>query len=57
LEGKLSIETSSCQGGQKRGLLSRRDNKPIFWSWAARTALADAEVEYPRIKRDYSHIC
>ena len=29
----------------KKGLLVER-HKPIFWSWAARTALADAEVEY-----------
>jgi len=36
----------------KRGLLVER-HKPIFWSWAARTALADAEVEYEE-KEDYS---
>lgn len=36
----------------KRGLLVER-HKPIFWSWAARTALADAEVEYEN-KEDYS---
>jgi len=36
----------------KRGLLVER-HKPIFWSWAARTALADAEVEYED-KEDYS---
>ncbi len=35
-----------------RGLLVER-HKPIFWSWAARTALADAEVEYED-KEDYS---
>jgi len=36
----------------KRGLLVER-HKPIFWSWAAQTALADAEVEYED-KEDYS---
>ena len=36
----------------KKGLLVER-HKPIFWSWAARTALADAEVEYED-KEDYS---
>lgn len=29
----------------KTGLLVQR-NKPIYWSWACQTALADAEVEY-----------
>lgn len=29
----------------QNGLLSQR-NKPIYWSWACQTALADAEVEY-----------
>lgn len=29
----------------KSGLLSER-HKPIYWSWACETALADAEVEY-----------
>ncbi len=36
----------------KKGLLVER-NKPVFWSWAAETALADAEVEY-QDKEDYS---
>ncbi len=36
----------------KKGLLVER-NKPVFWSWAARSALADAEVEY-KDKEDYS---
>jgi isoleucyl-tRNA synthetase len=36
----------------KKGLLVER-HKPIFWSWAARTALADAEVEYED-KEDYT---
>ena len=36
----------------KKGLLVER-NKPVFWSWAARSALADAEVEY-QDKEDYS---
>ena len=29
----------------KQGLLIQR-SKPVFWSWAAQTALAEAEVEY-----------
>jgi isoleucyl-tRNA synthetase len=29
----------------KQGLLIQR-SKPVFWSWAAKTALAEAEVEY-----------
>ena len=29
----------------RQGLLSER-SKPIYWSWACKTALADAEVEY-----------
>ncbi len=29
----------------KKGLLIER-NKPVYWSWAERTALAEAEVEY-----------
>ena len=36
----------------KKGFLVER-HKPIFWSWAAQTALADAEVEYEN-KEDYS---
>ena len=36
----------------KKGLLSTR-SKPIFWSWAARSALAEAEVEY-KDKEDFS---
>jgi isoleucyl-tRNA synthetase len=40
-----------CEVAQK-GLLVER-SKPVFWSWAAQTALADAEVEY-QDKQDYS---
>jgi isoleucyl-tRNA synthetase len=29
----------------KKGLLIQR-NKPVYWSWAAQTALAEAEIEY-----------
>ena len=29
----------------KTGLLIQR-SKPVYWSWAAQTALAEAEVEY-----------
>ncbi len=36
----------------KRGLLVER-NKPVYWSWSAESALADAEVEY-KDKEDYS---
>ncbi len=36
----------------RRGLLVER-SKPVFWSWAARSALAEAEIEYED-KEDYS---
>ncbi len=36
----------------KKGLLLER-SKPVYWSWAAKTALAEAEVEY-QDKEDYS---
>ncbi len=36
----------------KKGLLVER-SKPVFWSWAERTALAEAEVEYED-KESYS---
>lgn len=36
----------------KKGLLVER-SKPVFWSWAAQSALAEAEVEY-QDKEDYS---
>lgn len=36
----------------KKGLLIER-SKPVFWSWAAKSALAEAEVEYEE-KEDYS---
>ncbi len=36
----------------KKGLLVER-SKPVYWSWAAKTALAEAEVEY-QDKEDYS---
>ncbi len=36
----------------KKGLLVER-SKPVYWSWAAQTALAEAEVEYEE-KEDYS---
>ena len=35
-----------------KGLLIER-SKPVYWSWAAQTALAEAEVEY-QDKEDYS---
>ena len=39
-------------GVANRGLLVER-SKPVYWSWAARSALAEAEVEYED-KEDYS---
>lgn len=36
----------------KKGLLVER-SKPVFWSWAAKSALAEAEIEYED-KEDYS---
>ena len=36
----------------RKGLLLER-SKPVYWSWAAKTALAEAEVEYKE-KEDYS---
>lgn len=48
---EANIYRTLCDVAQK-GLLVER-HKPIFWSWAARTALADAEVEYED-KEDYS---
>lgn len=36
----------------KKGLLVER-SKPVYWSWAAKSALAEAEVEYED-KEDYS---
>lgn len=36
----------------KKGLLIER-SKPIYWSWAAESALAEAEIEY-KDKEDYS---
>lgn len=36
----------------KKGILIER-SKPVFWSWAAKSALAEAEVEY-KDKEDYS---
>ena len=35
----------------KNGLLAER-HKPIYWSWACQTALADAEVEYEEKQSD-----
>lgn len=35
----------------KEGLLAER-SKPIYWSWACETALADAEVEYQEKQSD-----
>ncbi|PSM52010.1 isoleucyl-tRNA synthetase [Campylobacter blaseri] len=45
------IYKTLCKIAQK-GLLVER-SKPVFWSWAAKSALAEAEVEY-KDKEDYS---
>lgn len=50
-EFEADIYRSLC-GVAKRGLLIQR-SKPVFWSWAAKSALAEAEVEY-KDKEDYS---
>ncbi|CBG40695.1 isoleucine--tRNA ligase [Helicobacter mustelae] len=39
----------------KAGLLVER-NKPIYWSWACQTALADAEVEYKDKQSDSIYV-
>ena len=48
---EADIYRSLCEVA-KKGLLIER-SKPVYWSWAARTALAEAEVEYEN-KEDYS---
>ncbi|HGZ70181.1 MAG TPA: isoleucine--tRNA ligase [Nitratifractor sp.] len=48
---EANIFRALCQVAN-RGLLVER-SKPIYWSWAAQTALADAEIEY-KDKEDYS---
>ncbi len=48
---EADIYRSLCKVA-KKGLLIER-SKPVYWSWAARTALAEAEVEYED-KEDYS---
>ena len=50
-EFEADIYRSLCEVA-KKGLLIER-SKPVYWSWAARTALAEAEVEYEE-KEDYS---
>ncbi|MBE0492411.1 MAG: isoleucine--tRNA ligase [Sulfurospirillum sp.] len=48
---EADIYRALCEVAQK-GLLVER-SKPVYWSWAARSALAEAEVEYED-KEDYS---
>ncbi len=48
---EANIYRTLCEVATK-GLLVER-NKPEYWSWAAKTALAEAEVEYAD-KEDYS---
>lgn len=53
-EFEADIYKALCQVA-KKGLLLQR-SKPIFWSWAARSALADAEVEYKNKKSDSVYV-
>ncbi len=48
---EASIYRVLCEVAKKKLLVQR--SKPVFWSWAAKTALAEAEVEYED-KEDYS---
>ena len=48
---EANIYRTLCDIAHK-GLLVQR-SKPVYWSWAAKTALAEAEVEYED-KEDYS---
>jgi isoleucyl-tRNA synthetase len=48
---EANIYRTLCNVAAK-GLLVER-NKPVYWSWAERTALAEAEVEYED-REDYS---
>ncbi len=50
-EFEADIYRALCEVA-KKGLLIER-SKPVYWSWAARSALAEAEVEY-KDKEDYS---
>ncbi|WP_298833168.1 isoleucine--tRNA ligase, partial [uncultured Campylobacter sp.] len=50
-EFEVEIYKALCQIA-KKGILIER-SKPVFWSWAAKSALAEAEVEY-KDKEDYS---
>ena len=50
-EFEAEIYKALCQIA-KKGILIER-SKPVFWSWAAKSALAEAEVEY-KDKEDYS---
>lgn len=49
-EFESEIYASLCQIAQN-GLLAQR-YKPIYWSWAAESALAEAEVEYQEKQSD-----
>lgn len=50
-EFEAEIYRNLCQLAKKGYLIER--SKPVFWSWAAKSALAEAEVEY-KDKEDYS---
>ena len=47
---EAEIYRALCQIA-KKGLLKER-NKPVYWSWACQTALAEAEVEYQEKESD-----
>jgi isoleucyl-tRNA synthetase len=40
----------------EKGLLYP-SHKPVFWSWKARTALAEAEIEYKDVKTESAYVC
>lgn len=50
-EFEAEIYRNLCEIAKKGYLIER--SKPVFWSWAAKSALAEAEVEY-KDKEDYS---
>jgi len=50
-EFEADIYRTLCKIADKGLLLER--SKPVYWSWAAKTALAEAEVEY-QDKEDFS---
>lgn len=51
---EAAIYRALCQIAQK-GLLAER-SKPVYWSWACSTALAEAEVEYQDKQSDSIYV-